>query len=171
MTIAHRAVVGAVAVLAMLLVACGGDSPEATPTTTPAPETTSAPVALGTPRPTSTPYTAIEPPATGRIRTTFSVSCDIGPYGAEIHVGYDIAVLNTDEPAATLTRIKLYVDGVLREDTGRISNKVFLRQSTLEGVPRRLHTIQLHIETWAAPDPRDLIEFAQCPALPDSPVA
>ncbi len=163
--------------LAALLVACGGGTgADKTPTpamTVASTALSTSPVAevTSTPRPTSTPYAATEPPASGRVRTTFSVRCDMGAFGPEIHVGYDIAIVDTDEPAATLTGVKLYIDGVLQEDNSPLSTKTFVKQSTFGGVPRKVHAVELHVETWAAPQPKDIIEFAACPAAPGKPVA
>jgi hypothetical protein len=165
-------------VLAVLLVACGGGGSKAQET--PTPEVTTAravvdasetPEVDSTPRPTSTPYSATEPAPSGRVNTTFSVNCVLGALGPEIKVGYNVSITNTDASEATLTGVKLYIDGVLREDNSPLSTKTFIKESTFGGVGRRVYALQIHVETWAAPQPRDIVEFAQCPAAPDRPVA
>ena len=62
--------------------------------------------------------------------------------------------------------MRLYVDGTLRQDSGPLSHKTYVQQATLNGLPSHLHTIQIRIETRAAPQPGDFIQFVQCPPAP-----
>jgi hypothetical protein len=99
------------------------------------------------------------------------VGCELGEFGLVVRVRYGSAVQDTDNPAAAITRVRLYMDGVLGADSGPISDRVYAREAAFKGISRRLHTIQLRIDTRAAPKPADFIQFAQCPAEPDRPLA
>ena len=103
--------------------------------------------------------------------TQSNVSCGLGAFGLEVRVRYGSSIHDTTNPAATITRIAVYADGVLLEDSGPLSHRAYAREVTFGGTSRRLHTIRIHVETWAAPQPADLIQFAQCPAVLDVPVA
>jgi hypothetical protein len=99
------------------------------------------------------------------------VLCEVGAYGLEVRIRYGSTIENTSSPAAAITRARVYVDGVLLEDSGPISDRIYVREATFHGVSSRLHTIQLRIDTRAAPKPADFIQFAQCPPAPDTPLA
>jgi hypothetical protein len=99
------------------------------------------------------------------------VSCEAGAYGLVVHIQYGSNVTDTTDPAATITNVKVYMDGVLLEDSGPLSHRIYVREAWSRGLPSRLHTVQLHIETWAAPQPYDLVQFAQCPPQSDTPLA
>jgi hypothetical protein len=103
--------------------------------------------------------------------TRTSVSCELGALGLEVRVRYGSSIEGTTNPVATITRIKVYADGVLLEDSGPISDRIYVREVTFKGLSARLHTIQIHVETWGAPQPSDFIQFAQCPAVSDVPAA
>lgn len=162
---------------AIVLAACGGAS-EADPTATATVHATEpvlvavteAPSVLPTPRPTSTPYPVPEePPPSGGVTTSLNVLCSVGERGLELRVRYGSMIRDTEEPAATITRVRVYVDGSLREDSGPLSHRIFAREAFFRGGAGRLHTIQLTIDTWAAPQPRPIVQFAQCPREPGGP--
>jgi hypothetical protein len=159
--------------LATLLTACSGDStpaPTPTPTETATPTLTATATIPPTPRPTSTPLpTATLPPKTGRVVTETTISCEIGAYGPEVRLNYGARIEGTTNPAAVITRMVVYKDGVLVEDSGPIEARNFVRDLSLEGLPARLHTIQIHVETRGAPLVGELIQFAQCPPVSTVP--
>lgn len=84
---------------------------------------------------------------------------------------YGSTILDTPDPAATIKRIRVYRDGVLLEDTGPLSHRIYVREIYFEGMSRRLHTVQMHVDVWAAPQPADLVQFTQCPPAPSEPQA
>jgi hypothetical protein len=100
-----------------------------------------------------------------------SVRCEAGEYGLEVRVRYGSSIENTTNPEATITRTRVYVDGVLLDDSGPIADRIYVREATFRGASGHLHTVQLRIETRAAPQPGDFIQFAQCPPAPETPRA
>lgn len=165
-----RALAGGIVALA--IAACTGEAAEPTPT--PAPTDTPLPTAtvLPTPRPTSSPLpAAIEPPPSGGVTTTMNVLCQVGRYGVEVRVRYGTRIRDTDSEEATIKRVRVYLDGTLREDSGPLSHRIYVREVFLGGIPNRMHTVRLSIDTWAAPKPNDIVQFTPCPAAPGDPVA
>jgi len=156
---------------ALLLVACSnGTDPDPTPT--PAFTATATPSVLPTPRPTSTPLPTVPPaPPSGRVVTRLLVECTLGDYGLVVRVRYGSTVQGTEDPNARITRVRVYMDGVLGADSGPIWDQVYAREAFFRGRSLNLHTVQLRIDTHAAPDPADFIQFAQCPREPENPVA
>ena len=102
---------------------------------------------------------------------TMSVACNAGDYGLELWVRFGGRIRDTEDPAATITRVRVFVDGALREDSGPLSHRVYMDEAKFLGLSRRAYTVQLRVETWAAPQPRDIVQVAQCPPLPDRPAA
>jgi hypothetical protein len=173
----HHWLFAVTTVAALALAACGSEAePEPTATVPPISTepvlaaATEAPSVLPTPRPTSTPFPVpTEPPSSGGVTTSLNVLCSVGERGLELRVRYGSLIRDTDEPAATITRVRVYVDGALVEDSGPLSHRIFVREAFFRGRASRLHTIQLTIYTWAAPQPRPIVQFAQCPREPDGP--
>jgi hypothetical protein len=100
-----------------------------------------------------------------------SVDCDVGRIGLEVRVRYGSSIENTDNPAAAIIRARVFMDGALMEDSGPIYDRIYVREASFPGASSRLHTVQVRIETRAAPNPGDFIQFAQCPPAPDTPLA
>ena len=163
-----RPFVAVLVVFALLPTACsvGEGEPAATATPSASPTPTLSP----TPRPTSTPLPEVEePPASGGVRMSLTVSCDVGNHGVELRVRYEGRIQDTDEPAATITRARVFVNGTVREDSGVLSHRVYERDAVFKVPPSRVYSVQLRLDTWAAPQPRDIVQLAQCPPLPGSP--
>jgi hypothetical protein len=159
-------VVRAAALLAgaCLLVACGG---EASPAPTPTPSLTATATVPPTPRPTSTPLPTPAPLAvSGRVITRLTVSCEVGDLGVELRVRYGSSIENTDSDEARLTRMRVYIDGSLREDSGAVSAQRYVRETSFPAPGSRLHSVQLRIDTRAAPKPADVVQLVQCPPAP-----
>ena len=87
-----------------------------------------------------------------------------------MRVLYGTTILDTEDPAATIKRIQVYKDGRLLEDTGPLSHRIFVREIFFEGLSNRVHTIQMHVEVWAAPPPADLVQFTRCPPVSSRPL-
>jgi hypothetical protein len=100
-----------------------------------------------------------------------SVQCSPGNYGLEVRVRYGSSIEDTDDAAATLTRMRVYMDGRLRTDSGPISDRRYAREVTFQGSSSRLHSVQLRIDTRAAPKPADFVQVVQCPPAPETPLA
>jgi hypothetical protein len=113
----------------------------------------------------------VRPAPTGSVRSRLLVECGLGAYGLEVRVLYGSTILDTEDPAATIKRIRIYKDGLLLEDTGPLSHRIFVREIFVKGLPNRVHTVQMHVDVWAAPQPADLVQFAQCPPEPSRPLA
>jgi hypothetical protein len=111
----------------------------------------------------------MEPAATGGLTTSLNVLCYVGDYGLVVRVRYGSRIRDTDDPAATITRVRVYLDGLLRADSGPLSHRIYVREVTFQGLSRRVHAVQLRIDTWAAPQPQDILQLAQCPPLADRP--
>jgi hypothetical protein len=157
---------------ALLLAACGGDAgPGATPTSTTIP-TSSPRATLAPPQPTSTPYPTVTPASpSGRIVARMQAGCEVGEHGLVVRVRYGSGVEGTEDAEAVITRVRVYMDGVLGADSGPIADRIYAREAAFKGLARRLHTVQLSIDTRAAPKPSDFVQFARCPAEPDTPLA
>jgi hypothetical protein len=103
--------------------------------------------------------------------TQTTIFCELGAYGPVVRLNYGARIQGTDNPAAVITRVVVYKDGVLVEDSGPIEARNFVRDLNMDGLPSRLHTIQIHVDTRGAPLVGELIQFAQCPPVPRVPQA
>jgi hypothetical protein len=110
------------------------------------------------------------PPLSGRVITRSNVVCELGAYGLRVRVSYATTIEDSRDEAATITRVRVYMDGSLRDDSGPLAHKTYSREVNIDGLSRRRHTVQLRIDTWAAPKPGDIIQFAVCPPVPSGPV-
>ena len=162
---------------AFVLAGCGlgegaGPVPTPTPSRTPAPTLTPTATLPPTPRATSTPVPTVSPvPPSGSVVTRLQVDCRLGAYGLVVRVRYGSTIQDTDSPEAAITRVRVYMDGVLGVDSGPISDRIYAREAAFKGLSRRVHTVQLRIDTRGAPKPADFIQFTQCPPEPDTPLA
>ena len=160
-------------IAAIVLTGCGmvaGGGPTATPTATATATLSPTPTPSPTPRPTSTPLPAPEePPPTGSVRSRLAVECEPGTFGLQVRVLYGATIFDTEEPDARITRIRVYRDGRLLEDSGALWHRIYVREIHFEGLANRLHTVQLHVDVWAAPQPADIVQFTQCPPSASDP--
>jgi hypothetical protein len=103
--------------------------------------------------------------------TRLTVSCEVGDLGVELRIRYGSSIEDTDSEEASLTRMRIYINGSLREDSGAVSARRYVRETSFPASASRLHSVQLRIDTRAAPNPADVVQLVQCPPAPDVPLA
>jgi hypothetical protein len=96
------------------------------------------------PQPAATPVAEATQRAGGAttVRASVEAVCRAGPFGAELEVRYG----GRAEGAARLSRVRLFVDDRLREDSGPLDQESYLRIATFDVEAGSRHTYRVTAE-------------------------
>lgn len=139
----------ALLLLAAFALGCSGNS-NASPSTDGAEQVQETP----TPEPSPTPW-----PIAGRVFTNMQATCSLGLTGAELTVRYGAEI----EGEAEITRVRLVVDSQVREDIDHLSERSYVRETTLSTTPNRMVQVELLVETRGATPTPKTTHLVRCP--------
>jgi hypothetical protein len=149
---ARSGLVGALLLIALLLVGCGRDGRDGHADASP---TAAATTTAASPSPA---------PADGptQVSVTFEASCRVDPAGkTEVEIRYTART----QGEAILSRVRLIVNGREFEDSGPLSQREYRRIATVPGQPGQTYVYQIVAEAEGAQPPR-FQSIVQCPQPP-----